>query len=88
MLALNTQRHSSAWDAPAEATWRRARAFLARHAAERGRLPERLWIHKELYTPIRIDRAFLLSALLLALESEMPASQHLPFENRPVRYDA
>ncbi len=88
VLALNTQRHSSAWDAPAEATWRRARAFLARHAAERGRLPERLWIHKELYTPIRIDRAFLLSALLLALESEMLASQHLPFENRPVRYDA
>ncbi len=88
VLALNTQRGSSSWDAPAEATWRRARAFLARHFDERRRLPERLWIHKELYTPIRIDRAFLLSALLLALEPDAPARQHLPLEHRPVRYGA
>ncbi len=88
VLALNTQRGSSSWDAPAEASWRRARAFLARHFDERRRLPERLWIHKELYTPIRIDRAFLLSALLLALEPDAPARQHLPLEHRPVRYGA
>lgn len=88
VLALNTQRGSSSWDAPAEATWRRARAFLARHFDERRRLPERLWIHKELYTPIRIDRAFLLSALLLALEPDAPAPQRLPVEHRPVRYGA
>lgn len=84
VLALNTQRGSPSWDASAEATWRRAQAFLVRHFGERRRLPERLWIHKELYTPVRIDQAFLLSALLLVLAPEPAAQQHVPFGERPV----
>ena len=75
VLALNTQRNGPGWDEHAQATWQRATAFMARHFTARNDAPERLWIHKELYTPVRIDRAFLLCALVLALE---PDAQHRP----------
>ncbi len=75
VLALNTQRNGPEWDTHAQASWQRATAFMAHHFAARNDAPERLWIHKELYTPVRIDRAFLLCALALALE---PDTQRRP----------
>lgn len=68
VLALNTLRRAGEWHDAAESCWQRARGFLLANAEHRDRLPEALWIDKELYTPIRVDRAFLLSALLLVLQ--------------------
>lgn len=88
VLALNTQRRSPCWDAPVAASWRRACHFLLRHFEQHLRAPERLWIHKELYTPVRIDRTFLMSALLLALETEPAAKQFHSFTDRAVQHGA
>lgn len=74
VLALNTLRASGEWNQAAETSWRRAKDFLLLHFEHRNVAPERLWIDKELYTPIRVDRAFLLSALLVILQPEAAQS--------------
>lgn len=69
VLALNTLRQIGVWHVGAESSWRRAGSFLLANIKRRNHLPEPLWIDKELYTPVRVDCAFLLSALLLILQS-------------------
>ena len=71
VLALNTQRHASCWNEASDAAWRRARDFLLRYSEGERSEVERLWIHKELYQPLRIDQTFLLSALLVVLRTEL-----------------
>jgi len=69
VLGLYTQRRSRAWNPALETVWRRASDYLLRHYQRPDQAPAPLWIDKELYTPRRVDRAFLLSALIVSCQS-------------------
>ena len=65
VMMLHSLRHGDLWHEQAEARWRQAAAWLLACAGRQIATP-RLWIGKELYSPRRVDHAYVLCAQVLA----------------------
>ncbi|MBW7882898.1 MAG: hypothetical protein H3C34_09715 [Caldilineaceae bacterium] len=65
VLALYTLRRCGVWSPGTEQHWLHAHQYLRRAYAAENLGSERFWMGKELYRPYRVDRAFVLCAMLL-----------------------